>query len=174
MVTKVTTNSSTDSELTLNITVTSAFGASCSYPQNFHYTGYFVTPAHDSTPAVSAGGFPGAALAISENCTSTPCTNGLIWAILPGPGSMPDNTTRDLGTLYAYTALPNSNDLLQKDFASSSTDYWCASSFARPAVVNGSVFVPTYAVSSGTRTFMTCPTTTTTGIPFPSGLLRYH
>jgi len=61
---------------------------------------------------------------------------------------------------------------LAQDWAS--TDIWCASSFARPTIVNGGAFVPTYEVSSGTRTFSTCPLPTSSGIPYPSGLLVYH
>jgi hypothetical protein len=163
----------TDSELNLNITVASAFSSSCtSSPQGFDYTGYFVTPAHDSTPAVSSGGYPGAAVTVSANCTSLPCTNALIWAVLPDYHSLPDSLSRGLGKLYAYTAMPNPSDLLAEDWVS--TDIWCASSFARPTIVNGSAFVPTYAVSTTGQTFTSCPTITTMGIPFPSGILRYH
>jgi hypothetical protein len=171
-VTSVNENSKSDSELTLNMTVTAAFGASCGFPQNFHYAGYFVAPAHDYTRNVPNAGYPGGMLTVSENCTVTPCTNQLIWAITPDSSSQPNTTTRGLGTLYAFTALPNTNDILTKDFAS--TDTWCASSFARPTVVNASAFVPTYAVSAGTRTFTACPTPTGSGNPYPSGLLRYY
>jgi hypothetical protein len=172
VVTSVTTHSASDSEINLNMTVAAAFGSSCSFPQSFTFTGYFVVPAHDSTPTVASAGYPGGALTVSANCTSTPCTNGMIWAVVPSSTSAPDSLSRGLGTLYAYTALPNSNDLLALDW--NSADTWCASSFARPTVVNGSIFTPTYAVSYGTRTFSSCPTTTTTGIPFPSGILVYH
>jgi hypothetical protein len=187
VVTSVKTVSSTDSELTLNMTVTSAFGSSCSYPQSFTYKGYFVTPAHDSTPTVGSGGWPGAAIMMTTNCFNSPCSDGLIWAILPDTDSAPDNTDRGVGTLLAYTALPNASDILTNDFTSSSSDVWCASSFARPTIVNASVFVPAYAVScpsggtgcSRTQTFTNCKHTGTGSIgsgspPYPSGMLRYH
>jgi hypothetical protein len=159
--------------LTINMTVATAFG-SCTAPQSFQYKGYFVKPAHDHTPTVGSGGYPGAAVTISANCTSPPCTNALIWAVLPGSGSTADGLSRGLGTLYAYTALPNGLDLLAEDWASADT--WCASSFARPTIVNAGAFVPTYAVSTSGRSFPggTCPTTTTSGIPYPSGILVYH
>lgn len=159
--------------LTINMAVANAFG-SCTAPQSFQYKGYFVKPAHDSTPLPDKRGYPGAAVTVSANYTSPPCTNALIWAVLPGDNSQPDYLTRDLGKLYAYTALPNAYDLLHMDW--NSTDTWCASSFARPTIVNAGAFVPTYAVSTTSRSFPggTCPTTTTSGIPYPSGILVYH
>lgn len=172
IISRVTTNSATDTEITLNMSVAAAFGSSCTFPQNFQYTGYFVLPAHDSTPSVSVAGYPGAALTITTNCQSSPCVNSLVWAILPSSTSQPDSSSRGLGTLYAYTALPNAYDIMKMDWNSASTDIWCVSSFARPTVVNASAFVPTYAVSHDTRTFTACPTSATT--PYPSGLLRYH
>jgi hypothetical protein len=160
--------------LTINMTVATAFSSSCTAPQSFEYEGYFVKPAHDHTPTVSSGGYPGAAVTVTANCTSPPCTNALVWAVLPGSDSQADTLMRGLGTVYAYTALPNSYDLLANDW--SSTDTWCASSFARPTIVNAGAFVPTYAVSTGGRSFPggTCPTTSTSGIPYPSGILVYH
>jgi hypothetical protein len=80
------------------------------------------------------------------------------------------NMHRGLGTLYAFGALPTSTDQLSMDW--SSTDTWCSSSFARPTIVNGSVFVPTYAFSNGTFT-TTCPLPGATS-PAPSGILVYH
>jgi hypothetical protein len=109
---------------------------------------------------------------VSANCTSTPCTNGMIWAILPNSDSDPDSLQRGLGTLYGYSALPNAYDILTKYW--NSTDVWCASSFARPTVVNGGIFVPTYAVSYGTGTFTQCPVSTLSGSPYSTGLLVYR
>jgi hypothetical protein len=51
---------------------------------------------------------------------------------------------------------------------------WCASSFARPTVVNWSIFVPTYAVSTTGKQFSSCPTPQTQGIPYNSGVLMYQ
>jgi hypothetical protein len=77
-----------------------------------------------------------------------------------------------LGTLYAYTALPNANDILKQDF--SSADTWFASTFARPTVMYASAFVPTYAVSASGRPFPgTLPTCNSTqSAPYASGILR--
>ena len=158
-------------QIALNMTVTAAFGTSCTFPQNFQYTGYLVTPAHDNATYAPNAGYPGGALTVSENCNASPCTYQMIWAVIASSSSMPNSTQRGLGTLYAYTAMPAS-DILAQDWAS--TDIWCASSFARPTIVNGGAFVPTYEVSSGTRTFSTCPLPTSSGIPYPSGLLVYH
>ena len=160
------------SQIALNMTVATAFGTSCTYPQSFQYTGYFVTPAHDNSHLAPTAGYPGGALTASEDCTSSGCTDQMIWAVVANSSSQPDNTNRGLGTLYAYTALPNAYDILAQDWAS--TDTWCASSFARPTIVNGGAFVPTYGVSSGSRTFSTCPVPGSSGIPYPSGLLVYH
>ncbi len=52
---------------------------------------------------------------------------------------------RGVGHFYAYTALPNVDDVLHQDWVSSEvngTNLWCASSFARPTVVNGRAYVP--------------------------------
>jgi hypothetical protein len=175
VITSVTTNSATDSEINLNITVASAFG-SCSYPKSFQYAGYLVTPAHDTTPTVAEAGYPGAALSISAECSSTanvPCTNALIWAVVPGSGSEPDSQDRGLGTVYAYTALPNMDDHLHMDW--NSTDTWCASSFARPAIVYAGVFVPTYLyISSSSGAATSCPTSPQISGPYQSGLLVYR
>jgi hypothetical protein len=106
--------SSSDSELTLNMTVTAAFGASCTFPQSFHYAGYLVAPAHDNTASVPNAGYPGGMLTVSEDCTNTPCQHQLIWAITPDSSSQPNTTTRGLGTLYAFTALPNTYDIFDE------------------------------------------------------------
>jgi hypothetical protein len=129
--------------------------------------------AHDGTPSVSSGGFPGAAIEVTANCTSTPCTKGVIWVILPGNESKDGSLDRGLGKVYQYTALPNGSD--QMGYEWNSTDTWCASSFARPTIVNGQVFVPTYAVSVSTKTFTSCTQTTlSSGGPYPPGILMYQ
>jgi len=173
------------SYLTINTTINAAYSSSCTSGQTFTYTGWFVTPAHDSTPTVDTGGFAGGSMTISANCSSPPCTSPLIWPILPGDDSIQAGMDRGVGYLYAYSGLPNSSDQLAQKFAS--TDTWCASSFARPTVVNAKVFAPTYAVScpSGkggcgrTQTFSNCKSSGTGSIgdgngPYPSGLLRYQ
>ncbi len=174
VVTSVTTNSSTDSELTLNVPVATAFGTCANTAQNFQYAGYFVTPAHDTTPSPTKAGYPGGALFGTANCTSSPCTNSLLWAIAPDSTSASDSLTRGFGTLLAYTALPNSADHLQYVWKDTDAQTWCASSFARPTVVNGSAYVPTYAFSATGFPNSLCPTPTTSGIPYPSGVLMYH
>ena len=158
------------SKIMLNMTVATAFGSSCTFPQNFKYAGYFVTPAHDNATQAPNAGYPGGALMASADCsTNDYCTNQLIWAMVPDSSAKPNSIQRGLGTLYAYTAMPSS-DILPQDWKS--TDTWCASSFARPTIVNASAFVPTYMVSHDTRTFSSCPTSATT--PYASGILRYH
>jgi hypothetical protein len=176
------------SSLAINTSINTAYGSSCTSGQSFTYTGWFVTPAHDSDPSNAAGiGFPGGAVTVSANCTSTPCTNGLIWVITPNYTAQDGNQNRGLGVLWAYRALPNVDDELGEKYKS--TDTWCASSYARPTIMNGSAYVPTYAVScpsgkSGcgrTQTFSTCygPGGPSGSIgdgngPYPSGLLQYH
>jgi hypothetical protein len=174
------------SSLTINTSVNLAYG-SCTSGQSLMFTGWFVTPAHDVNPANAGGiGFPGGAVTVSANCTSTPCTNGLIWVITPSDTAQDGNQNRGLGVLWAYNALPNPDDELLKKYKS--TDIWCASSSARPTIVNGSAYVPTYAVScpsgkSGcgrTQIFSKCqgpggPSGSIgVGGPYPSGLLQYH
>ena len=161
------------SQIKLNMTVATAFGSSCSCAQSFGYAGYFVTPAHDNATQAPNAGYPGGALMASADCsTNDYCTNQLIWAVVPDSSAKANSTQRGLGTLYAYTALPNSNDILAQDWKSAATDIWCASSFARPTIVNARAFVPTYMVSHDTRTFSSCPTSAST--PYASGILRYH
>src|ERR1039457_3787930 len=161
------------SQIKLNMTVATAFGSSCSFAQSFGYAGYFVTPAHDNATQAPNAGYPGGALMASADCsTNDYCTNQLIWAVVPDSSAKANSTQRGLGTLYAYTALPNSNDILAQDWKSAATDIWCASSFARPTIVNARAFVPTYMVSHDTRTFSSCPTSAST--PYASGILRYH
>ena len=167
--------------LTLNITVGTAF-PSCTSPQSFEYSGYLVTPAHDSSPSAGSGGYPGGAVTVSANCTSPPCsaTSALIWAVVSNSASAPDTMARGLGTLYAYDALPNtSTDQLAPLW--NSTDVWCSSSYARPTVVNGSAFVPTYVAQEQGVTFPTsddqtvCPSSEySTGTGWPSGVLVYR
>ncbi len=177
VVTAVSTPSATDSRLTLNMPVATAFGSSCAYPQNFQYTGYFVTPAHNSTPLQGQVGYPGGAVMVTANCAASGCTQGLVWAILPDATSQPDTTQRGLGTLFAYVAVPNAMDILHLSWFS--TDTWCASAFVRPMIVNGNAFVPTYAVSNGTFPTIDgspyCPVSAQdSGEPYPSGLLVYN
>ena len=175
VVTSLITKSTGDSELTLNMTVASAFGSSCSFPQSFQYTGYFVTPAHNATPYPAQGSYPGAALTVTANCTTVPCTNALVWSA--ASNAIANGTQRPLGTLYAHSAVPNASNIMREDWHS--TDAWCASRYARPMIVNGSAFVPTTAVSNGT--FPTdngttlCPVATQeSGAPYPSGILVYR
>jgi hypothetical protein len=175
------------SSLTINATITAAYG-SCTSGQGFTYSGWLVTPAHDTVPSNANGiGFPGGAVTVSANCTSAPCVNGLIWVVTPNYTAQDGNKNRGLGVLWAYRALPNGDDQLGEKYKS--TDTWCASSYARPTIVNGSAYVPTYAVScpsgkSGcgrTQTFSTCQSLgSISGSigdgngPYPSGLLQYH
>jgi hypothetical protein len=106
--------------------------------------------------------------------------------ITPNYTAQDGNQNRGLGTLWAYRALPNVDDELGEKYKS--TDTWCASSYARPTIVNGSAYVPTYADScpsgkSGcgrTQPFSTCYGTNDgtsgsigVGGPYPSGLLQY-
>ena len=176
------------SSLTINTSVNTAYGSSCTSGQGFTRTGWLVTPAHDVDPGNASGiGFPGGAVTVSANCTSTPCTNALIWVITPSHTAEDGTQNRGLGILWAYKALPNADDHLAEEYRS--TDTWCASSYARPTIVNGSAYVPTYAVScpsgkSGcgrVQTFSTCYDTQEgmsgsigVGGPYPSGLLQYH
>jgi hypothetical protein len=161
-------------QLTLNVTVATAFG-SCtpgSSGQGFTYTGWLVTPAHNINPTPPTTGYPGGALTISAHYDSSVgyYTGAVVWAIVPNSDSQQSNMHRGLGSLYAFGALPTSTDQLSLDW--SSADTWCSSSFARPTIVNGSVFVPTYAFSNGTFT-TTCPLPGAT-TPAPSGILVYH
>ena len=171
-----------NSELTLNTMVTTAFGSCANSAQSFKYTGYLITPAHDNSSHTPVAGYPGGMLTVSENCTVSPCASGLIWAVVPDHNSNANSGQRGLGTLYAYSALPNPHDILQLDWQTNTNismpDIWCASSFARPTIANGSVFVPTYAVGttgSGTPAFTgTCPVAPDlTNGPYPSGLKVY-
>lgn len=141
-----------DSSLTINQNLT----ASGSYS----YRGYFINPIYDQHPPANAVGYPGGLLAGTSNGSSS--SSAVIWALVAKEvsGSYTSNeAVRTPGVLFAYDTGLN----LQWY----SSDGFCSSSFALPTAVDGKVFVPTYAIGSGSNV---CPTS---GSPVTSGVLVY-
>jgi len=160
----------TSSTMTVNIPPPSACTAG--EAQNFSYSGYFVNPKRDSTPQARAVGFPGGAITVSaQKNEAGNYVDGLVWAVAPNANSSTANI-RGFGTLYAYTAATPTTSLT-KVYAS--TDIWCSSSYAEPAVANGNVFVSTFAVSTTANSFTSCPTgSSLTSPPGSSGILVFN
>jgi len=160
----------TYSSMTVNIPPPSACAINTA--QNFSYFGYFVNPKRDYTPIAANVGFPGGAVTVSaQKDGSGNYIDGVVWAVVPDDNSLA-NGQRGLGTLYAYAAVSTST-VLTKKFAS--TDTWCSTSFTLPAVTNGVVYVPTFAVSVSGNSFTSCPTTSSsTSPPGSSGIVSYY
>jgi hypothetical protein len=83
---------------------------------------------------LTAQDYPGGGLAVSANGNN----DGIVWAIVPTTAG-----SQIQGTLFAFDAANASKQLW------SSTDYWFPTKFTIPTIVNGKVYVPTSASSSG-------------------------
>jgi hypothetical protein len=90
-------------------------------------TNRFVANPNQGT--LAAEGFPGGGLSLSANGNR----DGIVWAIVSNTAS----NSQVQGTLYAFSAANVGTQLW------ASTDYWFASKFSIPTIVNGKVYVPT-------------------------------
>jgi len=127
------------------ITVSPGFSSAQSGVTGWQYSGYFINPLIADYPKSGAAvQYPGGALAVTSNSGS----GGVVWAIanLTISKPCPPNCT---GTLFAYDA-----ETLEKLWCTNSESY-CDNSavfqpayFAKPTVVNGNIYVPTYGLIS--------------------------
>ena len=147
-----------------SLTVNSAFNTDLPPKTPYNFKGYFVNPLFDNLPPPGSLGYAGGSLVITGSGPS----NEVIWAVVAQEtstdGSQYSNQiTRTPGYLFAYNSYANG---LTKIWGSANTAgaSFCASPFALPTVVNGNIYVPTYALSS------TCPVTSLSN----SGLLRFR
>ena len=99
--------------------------------------------------ALTAQDYPGGGLAVSASGNG----NGIVWAIVPttvvspaqgtlyasGASPLTESTPQVQGTLYAFNATNVGTPLWV------STDYWYATKFTIPTIVNGKVYLPTSA-----------------------------
>jgi hypothetical protein len=123
------------------IQVSPGFTSSISGVTGWNYNGYFINPVNSNNPR--PGGsvqYPGGALEVTSNGGS----GGVVWGVANvAVGSpCPPNCS---GTLYAFDA-----ETLQTLWCTNSQSYcdnsaaFRTASFARPTIVNGNVYVPTY------------------------------
>src|ERR1019366_1622424 len=147
---------------------------------SFQYWGYLVNASQDQIPEESTLGYPGGSIDITANNGS----NAIVWAIASDWASGTTGSgRRTRGKVLAYNATPNTQSdpygggvltrLWSSDMMTPSYPIFCASSFALPTVVNGTVFVLTYAVPTSNPT---CPSFTANPgtTPFLSGMLALN
>jgi hypothetical protein len=171
----------------------SSSGTEFSYAGNSG--GYFIAPSQDRVPDEDTLGYPGGSIEGTSNNGS----NAVIWAIVPEADktcpvdgsccvtnayycSSPNqytpcvdtstNKVRTKGRVLAYKAPTSGGTTITRlwDSTLDSSAIFCASSFALPLIVNGQVYVPTYAIpASGAA----CPPDSPSS-PFSSGLLVFN
>jgi hypothetical protein len=159
----------------VNLAVSPGFSVNApSTGSAFNYWGYLVKAGQDRNPPSNALGYPGGSVQITSNGG----TNAVVWAIAPAAssnGKTSGEPQRTQGVVLAYYATPNTDlggGVLNQLFSSAqipTPPVFCASSFALPAVANGTAFIPTYANPPSTPAcppFEAAPGTT----PFASGI----
>jgi hypothetical protein len=123
------------------ITVYPGFTSAIGGVTGWNYNGYFINPVNSNEPP--RGGaveYPGGALELTSNSGS----GGVVWAVanVAIGNPCPPNCS---GTLYAFDA-----ETLHTLWCTNSLPYcdhsaaFATASFARPTIVNGNVYVPTY------------------------------
>jgi hypothetical protein len=95
--------------------------------------------ANPNQGTLAAEGFPGGGLSLSANGNR----DGIVWAIVPNTAS----NSQVQGTLYAFDASNVRTQLW------ASTDYWFASKFSIPTIVNGRVYVPTSTIPTASPAY---------------------
>lgn len=127
-----------------------------STPSNFTYQGYFINPERDVHPAATDVQYPGGSVVVTSNSG----TGTVIWGLVTV-----DNAPNSKGTLFAYDA--TLGWLWCSNFdtfcsSSSSTSFAITSSiaqgtFALLTVVNGHVYIPTFAINTTAGPNASCP-----------------
>jgi hypothetical protein len=148
---------------------------------SFSYNGYLVNPSTDHYPIESTLGYPGGSMSLTSKSDGS---QGVVWSLVSKSGTY--ETIRGAGILEVHGTTPNFANLsgtapfyggsLTRIWNSdpTNTDFWCASSFVPPTVVNGQVFVATYAAPAN-LTNGPCPATASpfTGNPVRSAVLQF-
>jgi hypothetical protein len=126
------------------------------------YAGYFINPRSGTSPDPAITGYPGASLAIASGPGQN---NAIVFAVntantsasLCGGSPCKSNAAvKTQGRLYAYQAKPQTGtggapSLLELwDSVDNCTNCqtFCAAPFAIPTVVNGRLYLPTYAINN--------------------------
>jgi hypothetical protein len=130
------------------------------------YNGYFINPILDTYPGDGGVGYPGGSLVVTSNGNS----GGLVWGLVAA--NLATSTTRDVGSLFAYSTTPTANPVTLQWLWTSPANAFCVSSFALPTVVHGMAYVPTYAIHPSGDITRDCPPTTDPN-GYQSGILVY-
>jgi hypothetical protein len=109
----------------------------------------FASVSTASSPFSGHAGYAGGTLALSFNPTDT---DAVVWAVAPKPDVSCSATVCNPGYLLAYSLTPagvlSSNPIWPTTLPLPTADF-IAAPYAIPTVVNGKVYVPTYALSDG-------------------------
>lgn len=123
------------------VSVSPGFNSALNSITGWEYNGYFINPLQGSFPVNGASvQYPGGSVEVTSNSG----TGGVVWAIanVETAKPCPPNCS---GTLFAFDA-----ETLQKLWCTNSLSYcdnstsFAPATFARPTIVNGNVYVPTY------------------------------
>ena len=149
-----------------SLTVSPGFNSPGVNTPTWSYNGYFINPVLDIYPGDGGVGYPGGSLVVTSNGN----TGGLVWGLVAA--NLATNTTRDVGSLFAYSTTPTANPITLKRLWTSPANAFCVSSFALPTVVHGMAYVPTYAIHPSGDATRDCPPTTDPN-GYQSGILVY-
>jgi hypothetical protein len=127
------------------ITVSPGFNSAQSGVTGWQYNGYFINPVQAQYPGSGAAvQYPGGAVEVTSNKGSNP----VVWAVanIQVGNPCPPNCA---GTIFAYDAtslnlLWCTNSLTYSSTNCDNSTSFVTATFARPTVVNGNVYVPTY------------------------------
>ena len=128
-------------------------------PVSYGYNGYFVNPIADTVPTAGQVGYPGGSVIVTSNNGAS--GTGVVWGLYAGAGSTETGSTVGPGYLDAYDA-----GTLSALWSTYNRSIFKMSRFALPTVAHGSLFIPTYNISTsqGTNHGAACSTTPCLGV----------
>jgi len=157
-----------------SLTISQAFGSTCTPPTSFQYSGYLVTPIRDRYPVGTKVLNPGGLLTVTSNSGS----GGLVWGLATIVSGTPPQAQFTEGSLFAYDAesvtlrwcsathTPCDNSSF---FSLTNPNGGGTSIFAEPTVVNGYAYVPTWGVNVSGGPSGSCTSTQCSGVLVYSG-----
>ncbi len=142
-----------------SITVSQALPSTCTTPQSWSYSGYFVSPIRDNRPVAGAVLSPGGSVEV----TSKAGADAVVWGVSTVCLNSSNPCNNANATLWAY------NVALNLLWCTNSNATYCDNSssftqarFALPTVANGYIYLPTSGIN------MTPPVGNTSCVTTPS------